>query len=64
MSDVTWQKSTYSGSGQNDCLELATAPAGTLHLRESDDPSTILNTSHTAVAGLLATVKRGGPATQ
>lgn len=40
-----WQKSSYSGPDDgNDCLEL-TSTSTTLHLRESDTPTTILTTS-------------------
>jgi hypothetical protein len=52
-----WQKSSYSGGGDgNDCLELAATPT-TLHLRESDTPTTVLTTTPAAVAHLLAGIR-------
>ncbi|MFJ8504653.1 DUF397 domain-containing protein [Streptomyces avermitilis] len=55
-----WQKSSFSGGGDgNNCLELAStpAPASTLHLRESDTPTTVLTTTPTALAHLLAGIR-------
>ncbi|MEV6178806.1 DUF397 domain-containing protein [Streptomyces sp. NPDC052015] len=52
-----WQKSSYSGGGDgNDCLELAATPT-TRHLRESDTPATVLTTTPTTVAHLLAGIR-------
>ncbi|MGX5183986.1 DUF397 domain-containing protein [Streptomyces avermitilis] len=52
-----WQKSSFSGSGDgNACLELASTPT-TLHLRESDTPTTVLTTTPTTLAHLLAGIR-------
>ncbi|OEV06042.1 DUF397 domain-containing protein [Streptomyces oceani] len=60
MSALHWQKSTYSsGDGNTNCLELATAPAGSLHLRESDEPATILNLSRQTLSTFLSGIKTG-----
>ncbi|MEV8021741.1 DUF397 domain-containing protein [Streptomyces sp. NPDC086554] len=58
-----WQKSTFSDGGDgNTCIELAvTGPH--LHLRESDDPTTELATTPTALAHLLQAVKATAPLT-
>ncbi|MFJ8104213.1 DUF397 domain-containing protein [Streptomyces sp. NPDC096132] len=54
-----WQKSSYSGPGDGDsCLELASTPS-TLHLRESDDPTTVLTTTLIALANLLEGIRTG-----
>lgn len=54
-----WQKSTFSDGGEgNTCVEVATTPT-TLHLRESDEPTTILTTTHTPLAHLLAGIRTG-----
>ncbi|MFC9930143.1 DUF397 domain-containing protein [Streptomyces sp. NPDC127190] len=37
MSEVTWQKSTYSAEAAN-CVEIATTRAG-LHIRDSKSPA-------------------------
>ncbi|MGW0575507.1 DUF397 domain-containing protein [Streptomyces sp. NPDC002920] len=53
-----WQKSSFSGSGDgNACLELACSTPTTLHLRESETPTTILTTTPTAAAHLLAGIR-------
>jgi len=36
--DLTWFKSSYSGSQGGDCLEVATTPA-TVHIRDSKTPT-------------------------
>ncbi|MCX5525377.1 DUF397 domain-containing protein [Streptomyces bobili] len=52
-----WQKSSYSGPDDgNDCLELASTPT-TLHLRESDTPTTILTTTPTPLTHLLDAIR-------
>ncbi|WP_149824958.1 DUF397 domain-containing protein [Streptomyces tailanensis] len=44
---VRWQKSTFSHGGEGDtCVELAATPTA-FHLRESDDPTIRLTTTHT-----------------
>ncbi|MEU9185119.1 DUF397 domain-containing protein [Streptomyces sp. NPDC048484] len=56
MTELRWQKSTFSSEASN-CVELATAPDGTLHLRESDDPTTTL-TLHPSTLHPLLTATR------
>ncbi|CAM5607998.1 hypothetical protein SALBM311S_00424 [Streptomyces alboniger] len=55
MTEPTWQKSTYSEEGSA-CVYLAPTPTGTILLRESDEPETILTTGprqlHALIAGL------------
>ncbi|MFI6490637.1 DUF397 domain-containing protein [Streptomyces sp. NPDC050564] len=54
-----WQKSSFSGSGDgNACVELASTPA-TIHLRESDDPTTVLTATRTSLAQLLHGIRSG-----
>jgi hypothetical protein len=55
----TWQKSSFSGGGEgNACVELATTPT-TLHLRESDDPATVLTTTPAPLGHLLGAIRTG-----
>lgn len=55
---LQWQKSSFSGgAADTNCLEIATAPTN-LHLRESDNPSTILSPTPTALHALLATLRK------
>ncbi|WP_155054074.1 DUF397 domain-containing protein [Streptomyces blattellae] len=62
IAPLTWQKSSFSGGGTGDsCVELAaptTSPLS-IHLRESDLPTTILTTNHTTLHALLTTLKNG-----
>jgi hypothetical protein len=38
MSDLAWVKSSYSGGGQANCVEIAALPAGGRAVRDSKDP--------------------------
>lgn len=57
VSTFHWQKSSYSSEGNN-CLELATAPDGTIRLRESDAPASTLAFPAPALATLLAAMRQ------
>ncbi len=54
MPELHWQKSSYSGGPEGNCLYVATAPDGMIRLRESDTPDVILTT---ALAGLAALIQ-------
>jgi len=53
VTELNWQKSTYSESGSS-CVYVATTPAGTILLRESDAPATILTTGPRQLGALIA----------
>ncbi|MFI7500301.1 DUF397 domain-containing protein [Streptomyces sp. NPDC049687] len=57
MTELNWQKSTYSEEGSS-CVYLATTPTGTILLRESDTPTTILTTTPRQISALIATLKQ------
>lgn len=59
MSQLTWQKSSFSEAGADTCVEIAVGLAGRTHLRESDDPGTVLTTSPTALRTLVRSIKAG-----
>jgi len=59
VSHLAWQKSSFSEPGADTCVELATDPTGRTHLRESEDPATIVETSATALGALLRAVRVG-----
>ncbi|MFD3572700.1 DUF397 domain-containing protein [Streptomyces sp. NPDC058644] len=59
MPQLDWQKSTFS-EDQANCLYIATAPDGTIRLRESDTPETILTTSPGTLAALLNALSEEG----
>ncbi|MGQ4516330.1 DUF397 domain-containing protein [Streptomyces sp. DW26H14] len=59
MSNLTWQKSSYSGNASN-CLNVAAdADDGTIKLRESDDPDTVVTTTPEKLRAFILGVKAG-----
>jgi hypothetical protein len=56
MSEQRWQKSTYSQEASA-CIHLATTPTGTILLRESDDPETILTTGQRQLGALITALR-------
>ncbi|WP_330304793.1 MULTISPECIES: DUF397 domain-containing protein [unclassified Streptomyces] len=59
MPQLTWQKSSFSGGGEGECVELAAAASRRIHLRESDRPHAIATTTPHTLAGLLGALKTG-----
>ncbi|MER6959437.1 DUF397 domain-containing protein [Streptomyces sp. NPDC000618] len=56
MRTLHWQKSSYSGDSSN-CVNIAASPTGTLHLRESDEPETVLTTTPARLQALIRGLK-------
>ncbi|MEU4208604.1 DUF397 domain-containing protein [Streptomyces sp. NPDC026206] len=52
-----WLKSSYSVGSDGSCVEVAPAPDGLIHLRESDNPADVITTTPATLATLLTTVK-------
>ncbi|GCD42767.1 DUF397 domain-containing protein [Streptomyces paromomycinus] len=59
MHEYQWQKSSYSNAAVN-CVNVAAAPDGTVHLRESDAPQVILSATRNGLAAFLAAIKGHG----
>ncbi|MFJ5121506.1 DUF397 domain-containing protein, partial [Kitasatospora sp. NPDC088548] len=60
MSQLSWQKSSYSeGEGSSNCLELATGAGDARHLRESDDPDTVITTNTAKLHAFILGAKAG-----
>ncbi|MFD9686907.1 DUF397 domain-containing protein [Kitasatospora sp. NPDC059146] len=60
MSELRWQKSSFSGSNEGgSCVELAAGAEDVRHLRESDEPFSILTTSAAALRAFLLGAKAG-----
>ncbi|GAA2636823.1 DUF397 domain-containing protein [Streptomyces vastus] len=57
MHEPAWQKSSFS-EDQANCIYLATSSDGTIRLRESDDPGTVLTTAPQGLAALLDNLRR------
>ncbi|KAB7834081.1 DUF397 domain-containing protein [Streptomyces mobaraensis] len=57
-SEIKWQKSSFSGGGGENCVELAQHDGGIL-MRESDDPGAIVVTSRDNLRAFLLGVKAG-----
>ncbi|MGW0841352.1 DUF397 domain-containing protein [Streptomyces sp. NPDC002787] len=57
MPDYQWRKSSFSPDGSN-CVNVAANPtSGAIHLRESDNPATILTTTRAPLRSLIHTLK-------
>lgn len=56
--EITWQKSSFSGGGGEQCVEIA-EHNGDILMRESDDPNAITTTSRVKFAAFIAGVKAG-----
>ncbi|MFJ9953042.1 DUF397 domain-containing protein [Kitasatospora sp. NPDC091207] len=60
MSEIFWQKSSFSGGDAgNSCLELALGSGGARHLRESDDSDVVVTTDVAKLRAFLLGVKAG-----
>jgi hypothetical protein len=56
MSELHWQKSSFSDGAGVNCLELAPSADGVL-IRESEAPGFIVATSRTGLAAFLRGIK-------
>ncbi|MCX5237523.1 DUF397 domain-containing protein [Streptomyces prunicolor] len=56
MPEITWQKSSFSGSAETNCIEIGATPH-TLALRESDSPTVVLNTDRPQLTALLRHIR-------
>ncbi|MEU9110346.1 DUF397 domain-containing protein [Streptomyces sp. NPDC048483] len=59
MSQLKWQKSSFSEGHADTCVEVAAALSGTRHLRESDAPAAVMATGVAALRDLVRSVKAG-----
>ncbi|WP_087926147.1 DUF397 domain-containing protein [Streptomyces albireticuli] len=65
MAECGWQRSTFSGGGGNNCVEIAAAGSGIV-IRESEAPDQNITTDRGMLSTLLIGIKAGrfrGPAT-
>jgi hypothetical protein len=58
MPELHWQKSSFSGGPEGNCLYIATAPDQTIRLRESDTPEVVLTTTAPSLAALLKSLTK------
>ncbi|MDX3242982.1 DUF397 domain-containing protein [Streptomyces sp. ME18-1-4] len=56
MTELNWQKSTYSEEASS-CVYVATTPTGTILLRESDEPETIVTTGPHQLGALITSLR-------
>ncbi|MFJ6385148.1 DUF397 domain-containing protein [Kitasatospora sp. NPDC092039] len=57
MTHLNWQKSSFSGTNTN-CLEIA-SDGELVYIRESDDPTHIVTTTHTKLHAWIHGAKAG-----
>ncbi|MEU3184693.1 DUF397 domain-containing protein [Streptomyces sp. NPDC006923] len=55
---IKWQKSSFSGGGGEQCVEIA-EHNGAILMRESDDPNMVTTTDRSKFAAFIAGVKAG-----
>ncbi|MFF2184067.1 DUF397 domain-containing protein [Streptomyces sp. NPDC058155] len=58
-SGLCWVKSSFSGDGGNNCVEVAVAEQDGIALRDSTRPSQTFTTSRGAFLALVGGVKAG-----
>ncbi|MFE2423673.1 DUF397 domain-containing protein [Streptomyces hokutonensis] len=61
MPNHVWQKSTYSPDASNCVYVSADHPTGTVRLRESDAPDTIVTATTDGLRHLIDTLKSRSP---
>ncbi|MFE7189183.1 DUF397 domain-containing protein [Kitasatospora sp. NPDC057541] len=60
MSEIIWQKSSFSaGDAENACIELASGAGGFCFLRESDEPALVMTVDIPMLRALLLATKAG-----
>lgn len=58
--DAVWRKSTYSGSGNDTCVEVSASVAGVVAVRDSVDPDgPVLGFAPSAWRAFTARIKDG-----
>ncbi|MEV5595929.1 DUF397 domain-containing protein [Streptomyces sp. NPDC052496] len=57
MPQLTWQKSSYSTHGHDDCVEVTEKPGGPVLYRESDHPGAVGRATAPSWAAFLRAVK-------
>ncbi|MFJ6621015.1 DUF397 domain-containing protein [Kitasatospora sp. NPDC091335] len=58
MTQLNWQKSSFSGTNTN-CLEIAPSAGELIHIRESDDPTTVVTTTRAKLHAWIRGAKAG-----
>jgi hypothetical protein len=59
MSQLVWRKSSFSGGGNGDCIEIATGPDGLIHIRESDAPDVVAVTTSAKWGAFVKGIRAG-----
>ncbi|MET7918773.1 DUF397 domain-containing protein [Streptomyces avermitilis] len=57
MSELCWLKSSFSGEGGNNCVEIAAPHPEGIALRESESPAHVLTTDRAVLGALVRSVK-------
>ncbi|MFB6889495.1 DUF397 domain-containing protein [Kitasatospora sp. NPDC056327] len=55
MEKLNWQKSSFSGEDA-DCIEIASGSSD-IHIRESDDPATVITATKAQLAAWIEDIK-------
>ncbi|MFE7120262.1 DUF397 domain-containing protein [Streptomyces sp. NPDC057654] len=57
MSQLKWQRSSFSEPGSDTCVEIAADPSGVARLRESEDPARVVAASAAAFRAFIRAVR-------
>ncbi|MDX3669652.1 DUF397 domain-containing protein [Streptomyces europaeiscabiei] len=57
MSELSWLKSSFSGEGGNNCVEIAAPTPESIAVREGESPARVLTTDRAALRALMRSVK-------
>ncbi|MET7360677.1 DUF397 domain-containing protein [Streptomyces sp. NPDC005562] len=60
MPELRWLKSSFSGDGGNNCVEVA-ATGPRIAVRESESPADVLATDRAALNALIRSLRRRTP---
>ncbi len=59
MDQRSWQRSSFSEEGGNNCVKVASMEHNGIAVRESDSPAVIVSTNRTSLRALVLGVKTG-----
>ncbi|MDH2387203.1 DUF397 domain-containing protein [Streptomyces sp. HNM0663] len=59
LTSLDWKRSSYSGGGGNNCVEIAVPDGRTVAIRDSVRPTPVITVQRAALEHLLAGVRAG-----
>ncbi|MET9296775.1 DUF397 domain-containing protein [Streptomyces sp. NPDC003077] len=59
MTEMEWRKSSFSGGGQGECVEIAAGADGRVLFRESDEPVVVASAARASWRAFVRAVQAG-----